>query len=861
MGLRTDFRRIIPIVGLLVLIAGVTRADERIGQREGGGVIVSTKQTIRPAGESLEYHGTPVDLVLSPDGSTVFAKDGSQILAIDAAKWTIKQQLKYQPRMGGSMHGIAVSKDGLRVYVTCGAFLCEAKIDESGEASWLRSIDMPGAGKRVETYPCGVAISPDQKTALVCLSIDNSLAIVDLEKGELSARIDVGVAPYGVAIGADGKRAYVSNWGGRRPKSGERTAKSAGTDTLIDEHGVACSGTISVIDLIERKQISEIEVGLHPADLKLNRDGSRLFVANANSDTVSVIDTSAMSVVETISVRPDPKLPFGSMSNALALSEDEKKLFVANGGNNAIVVVDLNSKPARVEGFIPTAWYPGAIAANGNQIFVANVKGIGTRDDSGKGKWSVRATRGSFSKIVIPTKSQLDEYTQRVHDDAMIPQSLRAWEKAQAGAKPTPVPARVGEPSVFEHIVYIIKENRTYDQVLGDIGKGNSDPKLCIYGKEVTPNHHALADQFVLLDNYYCNGVRSTDGHAWATEGLAVDFLEKAAGAWTRSYPFWGNDPLAFASTGFIWDNALLHGLSFRNYGEMSTSAISPPSKFIDVYNDWQNKTGKLKFEHTLGIEPMRAYTHPNYPGWNLRIPDQVRADIFLKEFEQNKQRGQFANLNIVYLPNDHTSGLTVGNPTPAAQVADNDLAVGRVVEAISHSPFWPKTCIFVIEDDPQDGFDHVDGHRSFCLVISPYTKRGAVVSNFYNQTSVLHTIELMLGLPPMNQLDAMAPAMKECFTDRADRSPYTGLKNNVPLDQINGAKQAMAPAMQEMAELSERQNLNVPDAADEDGLNRVLWYAARGEESYPREFAGAHGRGLKALHLRLDASVKEDDD
>jgi hypothetical protein len=425
------------------------------------------------------------------------------------------------------------------------------------------------------------------------------------------------------------------------------------------------------------------------------------------------------------------------------------------------------------------------------------------------------------------------------------------------------VPLHAGEPSVFDHVVYVIKENRTYDQVLGDIGKGNSEPKLCVFNKNITPNLHALANQFVLLDNFYCNGVISADGHAWVTEGTAVDYLEKSFGGFVRSYPFSGDDPLAMASTGFIWDNVLLHGRSFRNYGEMAkTDIVTKGAGFTQIYQDWKNGTKKVALKQTIAIESLRRYSCPDYPGWNLKVPDALRLNVFMKEFEEAKAKRQWPNFITVYLPSDHTSGTSEGAPTPAAQAADNDLAVGKLVEAISHSPFWAKTCIFVIEDDPQAGFDHVDGHRSVCWVVSPYTKRGQIVSEFYNQTSVLHTMELMLGLPPMNQLDAMAPAMSDCFVNEPDLSPYTALPNRVPLDQMNPKKAALKGASLAFAQQSDAMDLTEPDKADENTFNRILWHALRGEASpYPAEFAGAHGRGLKSLKLKPSDDDDDDDD
>jgi len=881
-------------VSLMILVLWVSAAwrvpaDERIGPAEGGGFLVSTKQLIRPAGQVLEVPGRPVDLVLSPDGTTLFAKDNTGLVVIDAATWTVRQKLKL-PHGGASMHGIAVTRDGKHVFVTDSSeHVEEALIGLQGQAAWAKGITLPGppGGRKagLASYPCGVALSADEKTAYVCLSRNNALGIVDLSARKLAGTVPVGVSPYGVVLSNDGKTAYVSNFGGRRPTAGEKTAKSSNTDTLVDQHGASATGTVSVIDLSQMKETAQIAVGLHPAGMVATADGRRVYVANSNSDTVSIIDTVSAKVTETINVRPDEKLPFGSASNALALTPDGKTLLVANGGNNAVAVVSLGEGTAgTVAGFIPTGWYPGAVATDGKHVYVADVKGVGSRakTDAAKGPadagtggeaaaepvappsttaWSVKRYLGTFEKVAMPNADELKNYTARVLADGRVPQALAAMEKGESAGNPVPVPKKPGEKSAIDHVVYVIKENRTYDQVLGDLPKGNNDPKLCVFGRSVTPNHHALAETFVTLDNFYCNGVVSADGHQWATEGTAVAYLEKAFGGFTRSYPYGGDDPLAIASSGFIWDNALLHGLSFRNYGEMALTEIVPKSASFDaVWRDYVTKAGKISFKPDVQIESLRKYTCPNYPGWNLKLPDVLRMDVFLKEFREFEKNGDFPNLVIVYLPCDHTSGAREGSPTPAAQVADNDLALGRLVDALSHSKYWATTCLFAVEDDPQAGFDHVDGHRSLCLVASPYTKRGQVVSTFYNQTSVLHTMELMLGLPPMTQMDAMAPAMDDAFSEKADLSAYTAIQNKVPLDQMNRAKAALVGRDLELAQLSDRQPLEKPDQCDEDTLNRIIWHAVKGADAaYPAEWAGAHGKGLGKLGLK--ATGADDDD
>ncbi len=814
----------------------------------------------------MAFGGRPVDLVLAPDGRTLYVKDNRGLVVIDAATWSIRQELKLSEG-GGSTHGIAVTRDGARVYLTSAQnALFEGKVDSSGKVAWGKKIVLPGPGGSGAAHAGGFVLSPDETRAYVCLSRSNSLGIVDLGSAKLLQAIPVGIAPFDVVLQADGKTAYVSNWGGRHPRPGERTAKSSGTETLVDERGVALSGTISVVDLDRGVESGQITTGLHPSDLELSRDQATLFVANANSDSVSVIDTATQKVLATIVVRPDPALPFGSAPNALALSQDGARLFVANGGNNAVAVLNVTNRRAiHVEGFIPAAWYPGGLATDAQHLYVANVKGYGSRTPDPKRKgWNSHDHRGTVSQVELPIADRLENFTRQVKADARVPEALRALEKTSRPQRPVPVPKRIGDPSVFEHVVYIIKENRTYDQLFGDLPQGNGDPALCVFGREVTPNQHALAEQFVLLDNYYCNGVLSADGHAWAMEGYATDYLEKSFGGFTRSYPFAGDDPISYASSGFLWDNILLRGLSFRNYGEMSKTAIVPGNAtFKQVYDDHRTGAGQIKFRHDIQIDTLRRYSCSNAPGWNMNIPDAIRADVFLAEFREFERTGQMPNLTIIFLPSDHTSGTRPTSPTPRAQVADNDLAVGRIVHAISHSRFWPKTCVFAIEDDPQNGFDHVDGHRSLCLVASPYTKRGAVISHFYNQTSVLHTMEQMLGAPPMNQMDALAPLMTACFVNRPDLTPFTCLTNRIALDEMNKPAAELRGAELHWASRSLEQPFDEVDQADEDTLNQIIWHSVKGVETpYPAHLAGAHGRGLGQLRLRLTgASGDEEDD
>jgi YVTN family beta-propeller protein len=819
------------------------QTSSQVGSEARNGTLLPTYQTVRPAGDPVSFKGRPVDLTLAPDGKRLYAKDNRGVVVIDTQSWKVVQEATLEG--GTSMHGIAVAADGRHLYVTdAQSELAEAEITPGAELMWRRRIALPCRGQG-PSYPCGLALSPGGDRAYVCLSRDNGLGVVDLTTGRLFTTIAVGVAPWDVALSHDGLTAYVSNWGGRLPLPGETVAPSAGTPTLIDGRGVARSGSISIVDLTTDREVAQVETGLHPSALALNASGTRLFVANANSDTVSVIDLLGRRLLQTISVHSDMVLPFGSAPTGLALSPDEKTLYVSNGGNNAIGVIALDHMGRRdaVEGLIPTGWYPGAVVTDGRAIYIANVKGLGARAKGEEKGYNVYQYSGIISRVPIPTGSDLRRYTAQAVAAARIPEILRAGRRPPSRvARPrhpgrpagvTTAPRAI--PGYYRHVVYIIKENRTYDQLFGDLKQGDGDPNLCVFGRDVTPNHHALAEQFVLLDNFYCNGVLSADGHSWVTEGNVTDHLEKAFGGFTRSYTF-GDDPLTYSSSGFIWDDFLIHGLTFRNYGEMDYAAPTPQANFAAIYADFISGERKIGFTHNIGIESLRRHSSPDYPGWNLSIPDVVRAEIFLQDLKRIEIRSELPNLTIIYLPSDHTGA----DVSPRSYLADNDLALGRIVDGISHSRFWATTCIFVVEDDSQAGFDHVDGHRSICLVASPYVKHGAVLHEFYNQTSVLHTMESIFGLPPMNQLDAAAPLMRNCFNSTPDLRPYTALPNTTPLTETKQALNTLRRKSAFWRDLSRKVRYDSPDASDEDALNRILWHTVRGEGAhYPVKQAG----------------------
>jgi YVTN family beta-propeller protein len=816
--------------------------------------VVPTKQILHTPGKSVLFGGLGLDIALSPDGTTAYVKNNNSLIVVDVATWKRLQSVRY-PGSLGSFHGIAVSTDGMHVYVTASAYeLYDFAIATNRVATFSRTIALPAY-----CDPCGIALSADGTNAYVCLNKSNSIAIVNLAIGMITGQIKVGMAPWGIALSPNGNTAYVSDWGGRVPVKGDLTLNSAGSQIVVDARGIAASGTLSVVDLTQNLEVAEIPTGLHPSDVTLSQDGSTLYVANANSDTVTVINTQTLAVQETILMRPDPSLPFGSASDAVTLSPDGTILYVANGGNNAVAVVELpNGQHTNsiILGFIPTDWYPGALATDGTNLFIANTKGQGSANGT------AITTTGTVDKIPLPTPEVLDKYTAQVQENSRVPQMLQTQLAPVAGQAPVPVPVHTGEPSVFQHVLYVIKENKTYDQMFGDIPQGNGASNLCIYPQVTTPNHHALATQFVLLDNYYCNGVYSTDGHAWCTEANATDYFEKGIGALNRAGQI-GADPLMYSSSGFIWNNVLQHGLTFHNHGVFGQAGMSPASTWLQVYSDYANQTGLIGFYNSIGNAPvLPKYSSTNVSGFNLSIPDQIRADGFLREFNTAQSSGVWPTFNMLYLPDDHTAGSTVGYPTPRAQLADNDLALGRVIEAVTKSIFWTNTVIFVIEDDAQGGYDHVDGHRSICLVISPYTKRAQTVSTFFNQTGLIHTMEQIMGLPPMNQMDAMGPLMGDCFMAQPDYTPYTALPNQVALNEMNpGTLSSMSRQDLHWARLSAKQDFSKADVANDDELNRIIWHSVKGNARYPSEYVGPHGKGLKTLGLIVSKNHHDDDD
>jgi YVTN family beta-propeller protein len=859
------------VLAVLVLIVTVPltgSADEhetlKVGEQPDGRIVVPTNQILKPAGRQITFPGRPVDLAFAEDGKVLVVKNNRSLEFIDLGTGKVRQTLVLpnvgDPKLGFSVVGLIVH-DG-RIYASDSwgqVRVVERKAD--GKYSFAdKHIDMVKPRVGGYAHPAGMALLSDEEM-MVTSTRGNNVQLVNRATGQVEQVIGVGVAPFTVLPVGPG-RCYVSNWGGDAPSENDPKAVSSGTPIRIDpKTGVANHGTISVLAAVpgKWKQVKTIEGGLHPSAMAASPRGRFVYVANAASDTVSVMDRRSDSVVETIPCRPEGRLPFGGGPNALALSPDGGTLYVALGTNNCLAVVRLgatafDADPAErrpeksaVVGLIPTGWYPGGILVSpeGKTLYVANIKGHGSLSQprpKEKGKQTYDAL-GSISVIEVPDAEQLAKYTETVNANNRLAYSIAGLEKPSPDAKPVPVPARHGEPSLFKHVIYIIKENRTYDQLFGDIKEGNGDPHLVMFGEEVTPNHHALARQFTLFDNFYCSGVLSADGHTWVNQAYVSDYLERAFGGFTRSYPDDGNDPLAYVPTGFLWDNALAHKKTLRNYGEYVKSTYLPAkSTWADWYAEHQapGSNPKLKAVSRANLATLEPYTHPAYPWFPLLMPDVFRARLFLDEFKEFEKKGEFPNLVYVTLPCDHTSATKPGFPTPRAMVADNDLALGQIIEAVSRSKFWRETCTFVVEDDPQNGFDHVDGHRTVALVISPYTKRKFVDHTNYNQTGMVKTIELILGLPSMNQLDLSATAMRVCFDSQADPTPYACLPSRIKLDEMNPPLAKLQGKALGWAKKSLALNLDDGDEADEDTLNRILWHATRGYDTpYPEEFVG----------------------
>ncbi len=772
-----------------------------------------------PAGRTTPVGAMPLAAVLAPGGRRIVLSlsgwrvQGIQV--IDRGTGTVVQTL-VQP---SAFVGLAFAPDGQSLYASGGNQDVIYRYRWSGDSATLvDSIILAPKGRAGGTrYPAGLALAPDGRTLYVAENLGDALAVVELPSGRIRERRPTARYPYAVAVAPDGQL-FVSSWTGAsvlafRPRS---------------------DGTLG--------EAATIAVGRHPSALLLNRAGTRLFVASASTDRVTVLDTRSHARVAELLDAP-PQATEGSTPNALALSGDEAQLYVAEADNNAVAVFRLGSASHDAGGAtsdslvarIPVGWYPSALLTAGESLYVANGKGRGTRANPD----GPTPTHPRTPTSRTYTLGQLDGTLTTLTADELRGAALPALtiRTARANGWDRPLSRATTYPP-FEHVVYVIKENRTFDQMLGDLPHSDGDSSLVFFPRRVSPNHHALAERFGIFDRFFVNAEVSPDGHNWSTAAYATDYLEKTVpsnySSRGRSYDYEGtnrgfdvanipDDDVAEPANGYVWDAAVRAGLTLRNYGEfVSRTDVGAGA----APNDSQ-ATGHARASRYVGNKrALRGVTSADYPGFDLDVRDQRRADVWLRDFALDVQRGTMPSLEIVRLPNDHTAGMRAGSPTPSAYVADNDLALGRMVAAVSRSPFWKNTVFFVVEDDAQNGPDHVDSHRSLLFVLSAYSPTGAV-HRWVNTTDVVATMLEILHAPHLSKFDTHSRPLREIWAATADLRPYVALAPAVDSTAVN-------PKATTGARQSARLDLSEEDRAEEDAFNRVLWTGIKGNVPYP---------------------------
>ncbi len=810
--------------------------QQRPGTLGGGETLLPNGWRIAPAGRHLGIGDLPLNMVLSPDGrflvvaNTGYAAPTLRVVDLELGEVTSVADLD------DSWLGLAWHPDGKQLYASgaaansvVGLQWANGRLSANtwiplrpGAAPAKSPIARPRSGP--QTFVGGLAISPDGGRLAAVQVLGLTVSLVNLQDGVVRVQVPVTAEPYTALFSRDGATLFVSLWGGARVLA-------------LDGRTLAPKG--------------EVPVGEHPNAMVLGADG-RLFVACANTNAVWVVDTAALTATEQISTSLFPEAPPGSTPNALALSPDGRRLLVADADNNAVALVDVSTAgQSRVLGFIPTGWYPTGVAFSprGEAIYILSGKGlISSPNPRGNqpgiqgpvGQYIGAMLQAALSILPTPDDETLRRYTNIVYRVTRYSDTTRL--APEAPPEPSAIPRRVGDPSPIKHVFYIIRENRTYDQILGDLDRGNGDPNLTLFGEDVTPNAHALAREFVTFDNFYVDAEVSYDGHAFSTGAYATDFVEKI---WPTNY---GGRGAAYLSEGggamrnaygnitapqhgYIWDACLRAGLAVRSYGEFA---------------DGDAATGQVK----ASVPGLEGHVAPSYPPWDLDIPDGKRVDAWLEEFKQFERDGQLPALSILRLGNDHTAGTRAGSPTPRSMIAENDQAVGRVVDAISHSRYWAESAVFILEDDAQNGPDHVDAHRSVAFVASPYAHHGVVDRTLYTTSGVLRTMELVLGLPPMSQYDAAAAPMFRAFGTTADPGPFTRRDARVPLDDVNRAGAYGAAASAAM-------NLSQPDLAPEQLLTEIVWRSVRG----PRAVVPPPVRAAFIRQARPGAAGDDGDD
>lgn len=851
-------------------------------------VLMPYNRIIDPAGTVISFgdaadENHSMDVRLIPGTRFIAVEDRYGMTIIDttakkvASRWTYKQDARYRG-LTSTYSGLKVVNIDNQTQIYWSAAAGKGKDSKSyvfqavwkeGNISIQNTFSFKAEGESPLALPNDLAINKENGVnyLYVVLNGNNQLVKINLSDNKTVWTKSTGVAPYGITIAKN--KIFLTNWAGPQAidtLKRETAGVPYGKAYIDPKTGATVQGTVMVMDLAKGDVIKEITVGLHPNAVVSSADEAFVYVANGNSDMVSVISTNSLQNVAAIDVKLNPgkKSYIGDSPNALAVNADGSILYVANGLDNAVAVVKLGSKTSlkgtgsdEVKGFIPTEAYPGGLAVDGNNLFVTNLEGEGSRistDEIGKDNlkgdlpsgadvtaYNSHHLKATVSMISIPGDDLLKQYTQKVQNLNLSFRQQIAQLLPRKNIAPKPIPERIGEPSVFNHVLYIIKENRTYDQVLGDMPEGNGNQSLCIYGDSVTPNQHNIARNFLLLDNYYASGKCSAEGHQWTDAAMVTDYVEKSVRSWFRSYPHVQEDALVYDGNGFIWNNAADHGKTVRIYGEACAVHFDEKLTWSDIYNNYT--AGKpFAFKNTSTISRVRPMLSQNFPGSDEhKINEQLRATAFIKELHEYEQKpgDQLPQLMIMALSADHTVGTRPGFPTPDAMVADNDLALGRIVEAISKSRFWKNTVIFVTEDDSQAGWDHVSAYRTTGYVVSPYSRLQHKVSKNYNQTCIVRSIEQILGLPPMNIIDATALPMFDCFTDKPSPYTYTSLKNRVPLNKISLPFSSLKGPALHFAKLSSRPEYDHIDGGNDDVMNRILWFAAKGKKAYPAKLAG----------------------
>ncbi|WP_414661134.1 bifunctional YncE family protein/alkaline phosphatase family protein [Horticoccus sp. 23ND18S-11] len=810
---------------LPALVAATKPPAALPGVQRDGSVLLPNQWSLRPVGKQLPVGDFPVNVALHPGG--VFAAvihsgwGPHEVRILDVKNGRPVSQVALEE----TFYGLAWSPDGKTLFASGGSQeVVYVFAFKDGLLAAPRELALrPGKEQGV---PAGLAVSADGRALYVTETLGQRIGKIAVDDGRwLWTR----------SLAAASATATTEHEGARVKPSADPDAPFPYTCLPDEKHGrvyvsLWAKAAVLVLHADTGAELARWNVGSHPNEMVLGTDG-RLFVAESNLNAVSVIDTATGRITETLTASLYPNSPPGSMPNSLALSPDGELLFVANANNNNVAVFDVETVgKARSLGFIPVGWFPTSVrlARDGRTLVVANGKGLAS-DANPRGPSPGRTMprtlqeyigglmQGTVSLIELPVEKkraeQFGAWTKTAYTCSPLDAAagVRGLAARPAG---NPIPASVGEPSPIKHVIYIIRENRTYDQVFGDLPEGNGDPRLCLFPERITPNAHALAREFVLLDNFYADGEVSADGHEWTMGAQATDFVEKI---WPLSYghnarkkydyPAEGHYPVAFPANGYLWNRAAEAGVSYRSYGE-----------FCDT-----PKKGPILAEPSLPI--LVGHIDPYYKAWDLDYSDVKRAERFIAELRRFETEGGMPRLQVLRLGNDHTSGAKAGSWTPTAMVAENDRALGLLVEAVSRSKFWADTAIFVLEDDAQNGPDHVDAHRMPALAISAWTKRRSVDSTLYSTTSMLRTMELILGLQPMSQFDAAAMPLWASFTDRQDLTPFTARPAQVDTDERN---QKLAWGGRE----SEKMDFSAPDRADDIKLNEIVWRSVRGVNS-----------------------------